>query len=63
MDLLEVLLIWALLTVMIFCFFMAVLTAANPKTQPQEIKINKPEQTEIHIIIQTVPADAGVQQE
>lgn len=59
MNLLENLLLWILLTVLFYCIFMAILTAASPKTQPNEIKVTGTEQKEIRIIIKTVPASAG----
>ena len=70
-DLLENILISIVLVGFFFCFFMTILTAVSPTTPPPPppppaenvVKITNPEPNEIHIIIKTVPADAGTQKE
>lgn len=67
-DLLENILIAIALGAFFLCFFMTILTVVSPTPPPQPpsanvVKITNPEPNEIHIIIKTVPADAGTQKE
>jgi hypothetical protein len=68
-DILEYFLVCLLFGALFFCLFMAIWSTTSPAPPPvppspaNVVKITNPAPNEIHITIQTAPADAGVQKE